>query len=92
MAFGETEFEVAGVILSLVEEGHMTTSKGELCEASAVQLADALALLTMAAVVHVVLSLPNGVLKTRGRQLGALGRVADRIGHVGVGVFGFKGR
>ncbi|MGD0853728.1 MAG: histidine kinase [Acidimicrobiales bacterium] len=35
------------------------------------RIADVLALLTMAVVVHVVLSLPNGVLKTRGRQLGA---------------------
>src|ERR1700722_19220362 len=33
--------------------------------------ADVIALLTMAVVVHVVLSLPNGVLKSRGRQLGA---------------------
>ena len=33
------------------------------------RLADVAALLTMAAVVHVVLSLPDGVLKTRGRQL-----------------------
>ena len=36
------------------------------------RIADVFALLTMAVVVHVVLSLPNGVLKTRGRQLGAL--------------------
>ncbi len=35
------------------------------------QMADVLAILTMAVVVHVVLSLPNGVLKTKGRQLGA---------------------
>jgi signal transduction histidine kinase len=35
------------------------------------RIADVLALLTMAVVVHVVLSLPNGVLKSRGRQLGA---------------------
>ena len=34
------------------------------------RIADVLALLTMAAVVHVVLSLPDGVLKTKGRQLG----------------------
>jgi signal transduction histidine kinase len=36
------------------------------------RLADIAALLTMAAVVHVVLSLPDGVLKTRGRQLSAV--------------------
>ena len=35
------------------------------------RLADVLALLTMAVIVQVVLSLPDGVLKTRGRQLGA---------------------
>ncbi|HEY5009964.1 MAG TPA: hypothetical protein VIH73_02340, partial [Acidimicrobiales bacterium] len=35
------------------------------------RIADVFALLTMAVVVHVVLSLPNGVLKSRGRQLGA---------------------
>jgi signal transduction histidine kinase len=36
------------------------------------RLADVAALLTMAALVHVVLSLPDGVLKTRGRQLSAV--------------------
>lgn len=35
------------------------------------RIADAAALLTMAVVVHIVLSLPNGVLKSRGRQLSA---------------------
>jgi signal transduction histidine kinase len=40
-------------------------------DGAARRLADVAALLTMAAVVHVVLSLPNGVLKTRGRQLSA---------------------
>jgi signal transduction histidine kinase len=35
------------------------------------RIADVIALLTMAAVVHVVLSLPDGTLKTKGRQLGA---------------------
>ena len=35
------------------------------------RLADVLALLTMAVIVQVVLSLPDGVLKNRGRQLGA---------------------
>jgi len=35
------------------------------------RIADVFALLTMAVVVHVVLSLPDGVLKTKGRQLGA---------------------
>ncbi len=35
------------------------------------RIADVLALLTMALIVHVVVSLPNGVLKSRGRQLGA---------------------
>jgi len=35
------------------------------------RIADVVALLTMAVVVHVVLSLPNGVLKSKGRQLGA---------------------
>ena len=36
------------------------------------RVADVLALLTMAVVVNVVLSLPDGVLKTKGRQLGVL--------------------
>jgi amidase len=43
-AFGEAEFDFAGVSLCLVEEGRMVMSKRELCEASATQLADALAL------------------------------------------------
>jgi len=40
-------------------------------DSSARRIADVTALLTMAVVVHVVLSLPNGVLKSKGRQLGA---------------------
>ncbi len=36
------------------------------------RVADVLALLTMAVVVNVVLALPDGVLKTKGRQLGVL--------------------
>jgi signal transduction histidine kinase len=35
------------------------------------RIADVAALLTMAVVVHIVLSLPNGVLKSKGRQLSA---------------------
>ncbi|HXC19209.1 MAG TPA: histidine kinase, partial [Acidimicrobiales bacterium] len=41
-------------------------------DSAARRLADIAALLTMAAFVHVISSLPNGVLKTRGRQLSVL--------------------